>query len=172
MTAAAYYPSPLGRILLAEENHALTGLWFEDQKYYADTLKQETAVLAPDSEVLQQAARWLDRYFQGEKPSPGELPLAPEGTPFCREVWKILCEIPYGETVTYGRIARRIAASHGRQNMSARAVGNAVAHNPISIIIPCHRVIGTGGRLTGYAGGLDRKRKLLALEGAVQGLLL
>ena len=115
--------------------------------------------------ILQQAGRWLDRYFAGERPAVNELPLAPVGSDFRQEVWKILCEIPYGQTTTYGEIAQKLSARLGRERMSARAVGGAVGHNPISIIIPCHRVVGSNGRLTGYAGGLERKIKLLTHEG-------
>lgn len=158
------YDSPIGRLLLAERDGALTGLWMEGQKYYCDSLQGERLEKA-DTEVLHQAGVWLDRYFKGEKPSAGELPLAPEGSAFRREVWKLLCEIPYGEVTTYGEISKKIAAARGLSNMSAQAVGGAVGHNPISIIIPCHRVVGTNGSLTGYAGGLEKKIKLLTLEG-------
>ena len=115
--------------------------------------------------VLQKAKAWLDRYFRGEKPKISELPLAPIGNDFRQAVWKILCEIPYGEVITYGGIAKKIAAQRGLSRMSAQAVGGAVGHNPISIIIPCHRVVGTNGSLTGYSGGLDLKIKLLDFEG-------
>lgn len=115
--------------------------------------------------VLRRAAQWLDRYFAGDKPMIAELPLAPAGSEFRQHVWQILCEIPYGSVITYGEIAKRMAGRMGRETMSAQAVGGAVAHNPISIIIPCHRVVGAGGSLTGYAGGIDRKMQLLELEG-------
>ena len=108
---------------------------------------------------------WLDRYFAGENPQISELPLAPSGSDFRQMVWKILCDIPSGQTTTYGEIAKKIAARTGRSTMSAQAVGGAVGHNPISIIIPCHRVVGTNGSLTGYAGGIDKKIALLELEG-------
>jgi methylated-DNA-[protein]-cysteine S-methyltransferase len=110
--------------------------------------------------------KWLDRYFDGEKPDLSELPLAPTGGEFRRMVWDILCEIPYGEVVTYGDIAKKMAQKMKRKSMSSQAVGGAVGHNPISIIIPCHRVVGSNGSLTGYAGGIDKKIKLLELEGA------
>lgn len=115
--------------------------------------------------MLERAKRWLDRYFAGERPVPQELPLAPAGSTFRQEVWKILCDIPYGEIVTYGEIAAKLARQLGRKSMSAQAVGGAVGHNPISVIIPCHRVVGADGSLTGYAGGIEKKRKLLRLEG-------
>ena len=116
-------------------------------------------------EVFSRAKDWLDRYFNGKKPVPSELPLAPVGGEFRQTVWELLCEIPYGELTTYGQIAREAAKRLQRESMSAQAVGGAVGHNPISIIIPCHRVVGTGGSLTGYAGGLDKKIWLLKHEG-------
>lgn len=119
--------------------------------------------------VLAAAKRWLDRYFAGEEPLPAELPLAPVGSPFRQAVWKLLCGIPYGETTTYGAIAKKLAPMLGRETMSAQAVGGAVAHNPISVIIPCHRVLGSDGSLTGYAGGIDKKIWLLKKEGAWKG---
>lgn len=119
-----------------------------------------------DQPVLRIAKAWLDRYFAGEKPEISALPLCPAGSAFRQAVWQMLCEIPYGEVVTYGDIAQKMAARLGRKTMSSQAVGGAVGHNPISIIIPCHRVVGANGSLTGYAGGVDQKRKLLALEGA------
>ena len=118
-----------------------------------------------DSSVLKQAKEWLDCYFRGEKMEISSLPLAPEGSEFRKAVWKILCEIPYGQVTTYGTIAKRIAAERKLEHMSAQAVGGAVGHNPVSIIIPCNRVIGADGSLTGYAGGIEKKIKLLQLEG-------
>lgn len=167
------YESPVGPLLLVERDGALAGVWMEGQKYYLGTLRdlqgemQENA----DSKVLNGTKDWLDRYFKGEKPVIGELVLHPEGSEFQKEVWKILCKIPYGETRTYRDIAREIAAGRSLESMSAQAVGGAVGHNPISIIIPCHRVVGTDGSLRGYAGGLEKKRKLLALEGVDMGEL-
>lgn len=156
------YASPLGNLLLAEEDGFLTGLWMEGQRYAPEDSSGWKRQLTP---VLRDACRWLDRYFAGERPSPEELPLAPRGSAFRKEVWQILCRIPYGQTVTYAAIAREIAGKRGTGNMSAQAVGGAVGHNPISIIIPCHRVLGSDGSLTGYAGGTERKAQLLALEG-------
>ena len=146
------YESPLGRMLLASDGAALTGLWFVGQKYYAAALdKQHEEKALP---VFEQTENWLDIY------------LAPAGSEFRREVWELLCSIPYGKTVTYAGLAAAIAERRSLSHMSAQAVGGAVGHNPISIIIPCHRVVGSGGSLTGYAGGIDRKIRLLSLEGA------
>lgn len=164
MLYTKYYDSPVGRLVLAEKDGALAGLWIEEQKYFFGSLKNEMAEEA-DTPALKRAAEWLERYFRGEKPSVSELVLAPSGSEFRKEVWKILCDIPYGKVITYGEIARKIAADRGLERMSAQAVGGAVSHNPISIIIPCHRVVGTDGSLTGYAGGLDKKISLLTLEG-------
>lgn len=165
MIYTSEYPSPVGRLLLASENDALTGLWIEGQKYYPLNIK-DSSVPDEDSPVLLQSKRWLDRYFAGEKPALSALPLSPQGSLFRREVWNILCTIPYGETMTYSEIARQIAVLRGIPSMSAQAVGGAVGHNPVSIIIPCHRVIGSKGSLTGYAGGIDKKMWLLSHEGA------
>ncbi len=164
MTDISYYDSPVGRLLLAGRDGKLTGVWIEGQKYFPDFLGEEMREWA-DSPVLRQAGSWLDRYFAGEKPVAGELPLAPAGSDFRREIWQLLCEIPYGETVSYQEIAQRFAARRGLVRMSAQAVGGAVGHNPVSIVIPCHRVVGSNGSLTGYAGGLERKLRLLAHEG-------
>ena len=155
-----YYKSPLGRIMLASDGDALTGAWFEGQKYDALGLDSDRA--ERPLPVFDAAARWLDRYFAGE--APGQTPpLRMKATDFRRAVWEALLTIPYGETVTYGQLARRLAGQFGR-GVSARAVGGAVGHNPISLFIPCHRVVGADGSLTGYAGGLERKRFLLSLE--------
>lgn len=164
MLYTTHYASPIGSLLLAEKGGALSGLWIEGQKYFLGSVKEEMKENA-DSAILKQTKMWLERYFRGENPSVDELALAPQGSEFRKAVWKILCEIPYGEVTTYKEIAKKMAVSLGRDTMSAQAVGGAVAHNPISVIIPCHRVIGTDGSLTGYAGGIDRKIKLLTLEG-------
>ncbi|PST34390.1 methylated-DNA--[protein]-cysteine S-methyltransferase [Enterocloster lavalensis] len=158
------YDSPVGRLTLASDGLNLAGLWMEGQKYFGGTVPGE---LRPNEEleVFSRAKDWLDRYFNGKKPEPSELPLAPVGGEFRQTVWELLCEIPYGELTTYGQIAREAAKRLQRESMSAQAVGGAVGHNPISIIIPCHRVVGTGGSLTGYAGGLDKKIWLLKHEG-------
>ena len=157
------YESPLGRMLLASDGAALTGLWFVGQKYYAAALdKQLEEKTLP---VFEQTKSWLDIYFSGKKPD-FTPPLEPVGSEFRREVWELLLSIPYGRTVTYAELAAAIAERRSLSHMSAQAVGGAVGHNPISIIIPCHRVVGSGGSLTGYAGGIDRKIRLLSLEGA------
>ena len=152
--------SPLGELTLAEENGAIIGLWMQGQKYFP----QLSEALKEQSHVLTQAERWLKRYFDGQRPQIQELPLNPKGSPFCREVWALLCRIPYGQTTSYAALASQIARSRGIPHMSAQAVGNAVGHNPISILIPCHRVVGSSGQLTGYAGGLERKKWLLDWE--------
>ena len=149
------YASPLGGITLASDGANLIGLWFDGQKYFADTLGDVHD--ARPLPVFEQTVAWLDTYFSGRAPN-FTPPLNPRRETIFRPlVWEILLTIPFGQTTTYGAIAKRL-------NTSARAVGGAVAHNPISIIIPCHRVIGSDGRLTGYAGGLDKKIKLLELE--------
>lgn len=158
------YPSPIGMLTLACDGAHLTGLWMEGQKYFGGAIP-EPMTERDDLPVFRAAKNWLDRYFAGQKPEISELPLHPIGGEFRQEVWKILCEIPYGEVVTYGDIAKKMAAQMGKKTMSGQAVGGAVGHNPISIIIPCHRVVGASGSLTGYAGGVDKKVKLLALEG-------
>ena len=163
MIYTSKYTSPLGGILLAADEIGMRGLWFEGQKYFARDLPDErTEAKTP---TLAEAERWLDIYFTGKEPDflP---PLHPVGSRFRQEVWKILLQIPYGKTVTYGDISKRLAEKMGLEKMSAQAVGGAVGHNEISIIIPCHRVVGTNGSLTGYAGGIDKKTKLLELEQA------
>ena len=156
-----YIDSPLGKIMISGEGDALTGLRFEGQKYYAETLRKTAE--EKYIPVFAEAERWLELYFDGK--DPGFVPnLAPEGTAFQKEIWDILLTIPFGKTMTYGDIASIIAERRGVKRFSAQAVGGAVGHNPISLIIPCHRVIGADGNLTGYAGGLDRKESLLKLE--------
>ena len=161
MTYVQHYDSPLGGILLAADEIGLTGLWFDRQKYFARDLPAER--IEQNTPALSEAKRWLDIYFTGKEPDflP---PLHPIGSAFRQDVWDILLQIPYGQTTTYGEIARQLAQKHGLPQMSAQAVGGAVGHNEISVIIPCHRVVGTNGSLTGYAGGIDRKVKLLELE--------
>lgn len=167
MWYTSYYQSPLGRLLLASDGTALTGLWIEGQKYYCSRPSDiDEMKVKDDLPVFSNTKGWLDRYFFGKKPCVSELTLAPRGSDFRKAVWDILCEIPYGQVITYGDIARQMAEKMNRERMSGQAVGGAVSHNPISIIIPCHRVVGTNGSLTGYAGGIDRKIKLLELEGA------
>ncbi len=167
MIYKTYYNSPVGKILIAAKDDAIIGLWIEGQKYYLENIKEDI-VEDNEYEVLKQCKDWLDRYFRGEKPKICELKLNPSGSDFAKSVWDILCEIPYGETTTYGEIAENIAVKRNVEKMSAQAVGGAVGHNPISIIIPCHRVVGKSGSLTGYAGGIDIKIKLLAHEKALR----
>ena len=157
------YASPLGGITMAGEGNVLTGLWFDGQKYFADTL--DPAHEERDLPVFEETERWLDLYFGGRAPG-FTPPLALKTTPFRKAVWELLLTIPYGETVTYGELAARLARQQGLARIPARAVGGAVSHNAVSLIIPCHRVIGADGSLTGYAGGLERKAKLLRMEAA------
>ena len=161
MVSICHYESPLGGVLLAADEIGLTGLWFDGQRYFsrglpADRVERETPALL-------EAKRWLDIYFSGKEPD-FTPPLHPIGSAFRQSVWEILLQIPYGKTTTYGEIARQLSEKMGLSRMSAQAVGGAVGHNEISIIIPCHRVVGTNGSLTGYAGGIDKKGKLLELE--------
>jgi methylated-DNA-[protein]-cysteine S-methyltransferase len=165
MIYSTTYRSPVGVLTLASDGENLIGLWIEGQKYHGDTLR-EAAAERGDIPVFGAAAEWLDGYFAGKKPSASKLLLAPAGGEFRQGVWKILRAIPYGEVTTYGDIAKEMARKTGRTSMSAQAVGGAVGHNPVSIIIPCHRVVGANGSLTGYAGGVGTKAKLLELEGA------
>lgn len=157
------YKSPIGDIFLAADEMGLTGLWLEGQKYFANTFSEENEVLSQETPILTETKKWLDVYFSGKEPK-FTPPLHPTGSAFRQQVWQILLEIPYGQTMTYGEIARRIGALKNISRMSAQAVGGAVGHNKISIIIPCHRVVGTNGSLTGYAGGIDKKIALLELE--------
>ena len=161
MISTCCYGSPLGDILLAADEVSLIGLWFEGQKYFASTLPAAHTV--QETPPLTQARRWLDVYFSGKMPD-FMPPLHPIGSAFRQSVWEILLQIPYGKTTTYGEIARQLSEKMGLSRMSAQAVGGAVGHNKIAIIIPCHRVVGTNGSLTGYAGGIDKKGKLLELE--------
>ena len=152
----AAYPSPLGSLLLISDGENLTGLTFDELPRGGNN---------SDLPVFRETARWLDAWFRGESPDPKSLHLAPEGTDFQRLIWRILLEIPRGSLRTYGEIAREAAAYLGKEKMSPQAVGQAVGANPICIVIPCHRCVGTGGRLTGYAWGLEKKIALLRLEG-------
>lgn len=161
MTFIQHYNSPLGGILLSADEIGLTGLWFNGQKYFARSLP--AGYTEQNTPALSEAKRWLEVYFTGKKPD-FMPPLHIVGSAFRRAVWEILLQIPYGKTTTYGEIARQLAKKQKLPRMSAQAVGGAVGHNEISIIIPCHRVVGTNGSLTGYAGGIDKKIKLLELE--------
>ena len=164
MIYTSYYNSPVGKLLLASKNNKLIGVWIENQKYYLSNLKEKMQK-KDDEEILIKTNNWLDRYFESKNPHISELDIEPIGTEFSKMVWTILCTIPYGKVITYGEIAKKISKAMNKDKLSAQAVGNAVAHNPISIIIPCHRVIGANGNLTGYAGGLDIKMRLLKHEG-------
>lgn len=155
MVYYAEYESPVGTLLLTGDGKSLTGLWM-------DRKRPEGA--SEGHPVLDGTMRWLDAYFLGRKPEVS-LPLNPEGTEFQKQVWEILLAIPYGQVRTYGDIAREIAGRLGKEKMSAQAVGQAVGRNPVSILIPCHRVVGAKGQLTGYAGGLEKKVWLLRHEG-------
>ncbi|MFA7384881.1 MAG: methylated-DNA--[protein]-cysteine S-methyltransferase [Bacilli bacterium] len=155
--------SPLGMITLVSDGINLVGLAIKGQESIDKTLK-EKVVENDRLPLFELTKKWLERYFKGQTPKISEIPLAPIGGEFRQAVWQMLCEIPYGEVVTYGDIAKRIALKMNKPKMSSQAIGGAVGHNPISIIIPCHRVVGANGNLTGYAGGIDLKIKLLELE--------
>ena len=163
MVYKTYYDSPVGKLFIASDGENIIGLCIEGQKYYLDKIEKE-GILKKDLSIFNKTKKWLDRYFKQEKPEISELSLMPEGNAFRQCVWEFLCEIPYGETITYGDLAKKVAEKLKKPSMSAQAVGNAVGHNPISIIIPCHRVVGKNGSLTGYAGGIDKKIKLLEIE--------
>lgn len=157
----------IGTLTLASDGERISHCWFEhDRNWDADAAK--TYVRKDDLPVFDIACRWLRRYFAGERPDPSELPLGLSGTPFRMAVWGQLLRIPYGQTVTYGELAERVESQTGRRT-SARAVGGAVRHNPICVIVPCHRVVGSGGSLTGFAGGIEVKARLLAAEGVKMG---
>ena len=157
-----YYTSPIGRILILTDANALLGLWLENQKYFGAGYDLEQAQ-QEETEVSRRVSAWLDAYFKGENPATDEIPLAPQVTEFRSKVLTVLRKIPYGQTATYSDILRELQAEYGKIG-SARAVGGAIGHNPISLLIPCHRIVGSDGKLTGYAGGLDKKAFLLELE--------
>lgn len=165
MIEVTHYNSPIGDILIAAKGEKLVGLWIENQKYYLENFTEEK-IETQNSVILNKTKKWLDSYFNGDKPNINELSIEFIGTDFRKRIWQVLCEIPYGKTVTYKYIAEKIAKEKEIKTMSAQAVGSAVGHNPISIIVPCHRVVGTDGSLTGYAGGLDKKMYLLKHENA------
>ena len=162
--SAKQVDSPLGQLLLVAQDEGLCGIWMEGQKYFAPGIR-EGELDWEDTAPLRAARHWLAAYFAGERPDVAELPLMPVGSNFRQTVWAELCRIPYGQVVTYGQIADRVARTLGREKMSAQAVGGAVGHNPFSIVIPCHRVVGSDGSLTGYAGGIQKKLWLLEHEG-------
>lgn len=163
MIYTSTYKSPIGNLLIASKDNKLVGLWMENQKYYLSNFKEEIVEIE-NLEILVKTKKWLDRYFNGEKPKINELEISPIGSEFRKNVWEILKNIPYGEVITYNDIAKELAKQKGIKKMSAQAVGGAVGHNPISIIVPCHRVVGTNGSLTGYAGGIKKKIYLLKHE--------
>ena len=169
MYSICHYNSPLGGITLASDEEGLTGLWFDGQKYFGsgilkdDPMPEKAETKKPP--VLEQTVKWLDLYFDGQEPG-FTPPLHLIGSEFRRSVWEILLKIPYGQTTTYGDIAAHLAKRKNLARMSAQAVGGAVGHNKISVIIPCHRVVGKSGSLTGYAGGINKKIRLLELEKA------
>lgn len=160
MDYTAQYQSPLGGIMMASDGKALIGIWFEGQKYFGDVLATEHEA-SPDLPIFAEVRRWLDCYFIGK--DPGFMPpIKLRGSDFRKRVWQVLLTIPYGQTITYAAIACKVGCK------SAQAIGGAVGHNPLSLIIPCHRVIGSNGSLTGYAGGIDRKLRLLQMEGGAK----
>ena len=170
MTYTYHYDSPFGGITLASDGMALSGLWFDGQKYFADNIDDDTE--EKRLPIFDETVRWLDIYFAGKAPDfiP---PLLMKTTQFRKCVWEVMLTIPYGKTMTYREIADEMAGKMGIAKMSAQAVGGAVGHNSVSLIIPCHRVVGTNGSLTGYAGGIDKKLQLLRLEGTdISGLFI
>ena len=163
MYYSTHYKSPVGDILLASDKNSIIGLWIGQQKYISNTMPRDI-IENKELPILHEGSAWLDDYFAGKKPGLSRLPLSPIGSEFKQQVWKILVEIPYGELTTYGSISKEVAKRIGKDRMSAQAVGGAVGHNPISIIIPCHRVVGANGSLTGYASGIEKKIELLKHE--------
>ena len=161
MTYLRKYLSPFGEILLAADEKGLSGLWFVGAKYFGKGLPKDCK--EGTTEALEETVHWLDEYFEGKEPK-FTPPLHPDGTAFQEAVWRLLLRIPYGETVTYGELAKQLAGEMGLAHMSAQAVGGAVGRNPISLIVPCHRVMGADGSLVGYAGGIEKKEALLRLE--------
>ena len=158
------YHSPLGKITLVSNEKYLLGVYIEGQKYFLRQYEQQKIIFSEEIQILKNAKKWLDSYFCYENPSIDSLNLFFEGTTFEVCIWKLLCEIPFGQTITYGELAHKVAKNLNKNKMSAQAVGQAVSHNPFSIIVPCHRVIGKNGNLTGYAGGIDKKIQLLTFE--------
>lgn len=162
-----HYHSPIGDIFIASKDNKLVGLWTEGQKHFLSTIKEDIKESCEEP-ILLKTKNWLNRYFNKEDPQISELEISLTGSDFRIAVWNILCNIPYGKTITYGEIAKQIATQMGIKKMSSQAIGSAVGHNPISIIIPCHRVVASGGKIGGYAGGIDRKIYLLCLENAME----
>lgn len=161
MTYIYHYHSPIGGITVSSNGCEITGLWFDGQKYFGDTLPKYYE--EKNLPIFEETKKWLAIYFNGKAPD-FTPPLKMDTTPFRKAVWEIMLTIPFGQTMTYSEIADRIAGQRGLARMSAQAVGGAVGHNSISLIIPCHRVVGTNGSLTGYAGGIEKKAQLLTME--------
>lgn len=168
MLTKTQYASPLGGLILLSDERGLLGLWFEDQKYLGAGYDLAT-IPEKTSTVAGQLVTWLDEYFKGNAPSSDTLPLNPQVTAYRQRVLQVLRQVPYGQTITYRELAQRLSAQGA--TTSPRAIGGAVGHNPLSIVIPCHRVVGSDGSLTGYAGGIERKIALLKLEGVDVSLL-
>lgn len=158
------YNSPVGKLTIASNEDSIVGLWLDKQRFFMDALSGQE-YKEQETQAIYLAKNWLDKYFNKKRPEISELPIEFIGSDFRKQVWKILTEIPYGNVITYGDIAKQLAAKKGIKTMSAQAVGGAVGRNPISVIVPCHRVIGSNGSLTGYSGGLEIKKKLLDHEG-------
>lgn len=163
MINLSLYKSPIGNLLLASKCNKLIGLWIEGQKYYPKNFKEDVQYF--DDNVLLLTKKWLEKYFKKEKPNIYDIPLQFDGSSFSKTVWQLLCEVSYGQVITYKQLATNVARKLNLAHMSAQAVGQAVARNPIALIVPCHRVIGTNGTLTGYAGGINKKAYLLNHEG-------
>lgn len=157
------YNSPIGQLTIVSDKNHIIGLFIEGQKYFLNGINDKL-IKNDNLEILKLARIWLDDYFEGKKPLISDLALKPKGTVFQMAVWDILTEIPYGQVTTYGEISKRIAQKFNKEKMSAQTVGSAIGHNPISIIIPCHRVVGKNGSLIGYAAGINIKEKLLKFE--------
>ena len=164
------YTSPLGQMTIVNDEHAIKGLWFSDQRYFGGKYDLQT-MIEGETPVTKQVKNWLDAYFAGENPTLDPNILDPEVTPYRKQILDALIHVPYGQTTSYKELADKVALNTPGKKGSARAAGGAVGHNPISILIPCHRVVATNGALTGYAGGIDRKIALLALEGFDQSKL-
>ena len=165
MLYSTTYASLVGPLTLAGDGENLVGLWMEGDRYFADTIAGRPVTENKELPLFATVKNWLDAYFAGERPAISALPLAPAGTPFQKLVYDIMRDIPYGQCTTYGAIARQVARMMNKKRMSGQAVGGAVGRNPISIIIPCHRVVGANGNLTGYGGGIPKKIQLLRHEG-------
>lgn len=165
MLYSSCYFSPLGKLLILSDENSIYGIGLDGQEIFAKIFSQEEIVEKPDLDIQKHARKWFENYFSAKNPSLEEISLAPQGSDFRKKVWKILTEIPYGEVITYGEIAKKLAVKLNKEKMSSQAVGNAIANNPILIMIPCHRVIGANGNLTGFSAGINNKARLLEFEG-------